>query len=693
MGKIRIAAIIAGLSLASTVRVPIPGQSPMDAGAAAKTRYQGQVAIWYGSHFEDTASHDWGPIKEWNGPFHPLLGEYKTSDPEIVRQHLRWLRRAGVDVIFYDVCRIQPELTLLELPKQKTLQLIVEELSHQEGETRKLQLALWLEKWNANPTAEQYRFGLEYIRERLAQNAFYFRLDGKPLVVTYLNGASSEIDALDREYAPFLTIRRLSPYPNVKGWRYFGPAGDAECMTVNPGADGFMEEAFIAKYVNKQTIDGEAYRRRGRAAVEQRAGGKTFEDQLLKARQVDPKIIFISGWNDWAWCLQIEPAKEYDFQYVDIAARLLGREAETRPYRDRALVRSGADAGPLKIYGDGRPAARYRLDAIDDGRVLRHGDGPGRCDALGAREAIVFAWKDDYFLHYDGAGPKGWLACLATSKDLRNWTKHGPVLDFGPQGQMDSASASSPWVYHDAGRWHMFYLGTPNTSPAPDLVPSFPYVTMKAQSRSPFGPWEKQYGVVPFMTKPGTYYATTASPGHVLRSGSGYLMFFSGSVLSRGIKRTLGIARTNDLDGAWTLDPEPIVPLEEQIENSSLYYEKADKTWWLFTNHIGIDKRGEYTDAVWVYWTHDLAKWDREQKAVVLDGRNCSWSKDGIGMPSVVQVGRRLAVFYDAPGGTSVSHMERDIGLAWLNLPLAPPEPGPGKELRQPFVGPDRLFD
>jgi len=33
-------------------------------------------------------------------------------------------------------------------------------------------------------------------------------------------------------------------------------------------------------------------------------------------------------------------------------------------------------------------------------------------------------------------------------------------------------------------------------------------------------------------------------------------------------------------------------------------------------------------------------------------------------------------VLYDAPGGTSVSHMKRDIGLAWLNLPLIPP---PGK--------------
>jgi hypothetical protein len=94
-----------------------------------------------------------------------------------------------------------------------------------------------------------------------------------------------------------------------------------------------MEFAFITKYVNKQPVDTKALRERGKVVVEQRADGKTFENQLLKARQIDPKLIFISGWNDWACCLQIEPAKEYGFKYVDIAARLLGREAETRPYR------------------------------------------------------------------------------------------------------------------------------------------------------------------------------------------------------------------------------------------------------------------------------------------------------------------------------------------------------------------------
>ena len=63
-----------------------------------------------------------------------------------------------------------------------------------------------------------------------------------------------------------------------------------------------------------------------------------------------------------------------------------------------------------------------------------------------------------------------------------------------------------------------------------------------------------------------------------------------------------------------------------------------------------------------------------QNKAVVLDGKNCTWSKRCIGMPSVVVVGKRLAIFYDAPGGDSTSHMGRNLGLAWLELPLSPPK-------------------
>ncbi|HMK39209.1 MAG TPA: hypothetical protein VK569_07690 [Bacteroidota bacterium] len=345
--------------------------------------------------------------------------------------------------------------------------------------------------------------------------------------------------------------------------------------------------------------------------------------------------------------------------------------------RHSAGENGAAASGPVfKKYSDGRPNASKRIEARDAGVVLRHGDGPDSCDFLGAREAIAFEYKGIYYMHYDGAGPPGWLACLAVSNDLLHWTKRGPALHLGGPDRPDSKSASAPWLYRDGDTWHMFYMGTPHTSPPPDRVPDFPYMTLKARSASPEGPWEKQYDVVPFAPTAGTYYSITASPGFIVRSGDEFLQFFSASIFDErhDTKRTLGIARTKDLNGPWSLDASPIVPLSEQVENSSLYFEPKNSTWFLFTNHIGLDEKGvEYTDAIWVYWSKDLNRWNVNDKAIVLDGQTCTWAKGTIGMPSVVVVGPRLALLYDGREGESTSHMGRDIGLAWINLPLEVP--------------------
>lgn len=326
-------------------------------------------------------------------------------------------------------------------------------------------------------------------------------------------------------------------------------------------------------------------------------------------------------------------------------------------------------------YRDGRPEAIMRLETRDQGVIFRHGRGPGKCDIYGARDVWVYEHEGTYYMHYDAAGPRGWLCALATSKNMTDWKRHGPVLDFGKPGEDDAKSASYGVTFFDGKVWHMFYLGTPNVSPAPDRIPSFPYLTMKAKANSPSGPWIKQKEVIPFRTRPDTYYSITASPGQVVKCGNEYLQFFSATTRKEGnpcVQRTLGIARTFNLEGPWRVDPRPIVPIEEQIENSSLYYQKSDKNWFLFTNHIGIDKH-EYTDAIWVYWSKDLNRWDPKHKAVVLDGENCQWSQKCIGLPSVVVKGSRLAIFYDAPGGNSTSHMKRNVGVAWLDLPLSLP--------------------
>ncbi len=338
-----------------------------------------------------------------------------------------------------------------------------------------------------------------------------------------------------------------------------------------------------------------------------------------------------------------------------------------------ALLSAGCAA--TSRYVDNRPHSALRMNARDHGVVLRHGSGPDSCDVYGARDVWVFKAGTEYLMHYDGAGPQGWLTVRARSADLLNWEIDGPVLALGKEGEEDSKSASYGLTVSDENGWHMFYLGTQFTSPPPDRVPSLPYLTLKAHSRTPHGPWTKQPGIVPLRPAPGTYYSHSTSPGQILERNGEYLQFFSAAMLTDGaIRRTLGIARTRNLDSSWALSPEPILPLEEQIENAALYFEESNDTWFLFTNHVGwYEGEEEYTDAIWVYWSKDIERWDPAHKAVVLDGRNCKWSKRVIGLPSVIRFGDRLALFYDGAKGERKGHTRRDIGLAWMKLPLRIP--------------------
>lgn len=346
-------------------------------------------------------------------------------------------------------------------------------------------------------------------------------------------------------------------------------------------------------------------------------------------------------------------------------------------------MRNEANDSVPPAYPDGRPVARYRMDAEDAGRILEHGQGPDQCDVAGAREASIVLHNGIYHLFYDGAEPGvGWLACLATSRDLKTWQRHGKAFAYGQTGTLDSHTATSPWFIHHDGLWHAYYVGCTRTGRPPDCVPATPYFTLKAEAEQLTGPWRKRYDVQVVTTQPGTYHADSASPGYIFQHDGRFWMFFSsgqnvehspGTITHQ---RTLGMACAPHPDGPWTVLDAPVLPIEQQIENSSLYYEPANGWWFVFTNHVGIDEAGrEWTDAIWMYWSTDPTRWDPSHKAVALDGRNCTWSSRCVGMPSVVRVGDRLAMFYDAPGGDSRSHMNRDIGLAWFDLPLTPPAP------------------
>jgi hypothetical protein len=107
---------------------------------------------------------------------------------------------------------------------------------------------------------------------------------------------------------------------------------------------------------------------------------------------------------------------------------------------------------------DGRPGCQRRYEACDEGVVLEHGRGPGACDLLGARDVTVYAENGGVYLGYDGAGPEGWLACLASSTDLKSWQRHGPILRFGMAGERDRRYAGYPVIGKHEGRYYCYYV-------------------------------------------------------------------------------------------------------------------------------------------------------------------------------------------------------------------------------------------
>ena len=139
----------------------------------------------------------------------------------------------------------------------------------------------------------------------------------------------------------------------------------------------------------------------------------------LDAQPHGPKVLTINAWNEWTEGSYLEPDTVNRLGYLEaLKAVFPPGECDGTTASQPTSARRGTIIVPnpeSKTYSDGRPAAKYRLEAQDQGVVLRHGDGPNQCDVYGAREAIVFKADETYYLHYDGAGPVGWVACLATS--------------------------------------------------------------------------------------------------------------------------------------------------------------------------------------------------------------------------------------------------------------------------------------
>lgn len=74
---------------------------------------------------------------------------------------------------------------------------------------------------------------------------------------------------------------------------------------------------------------------------------------------------------------------------------------------------------------------------------------------------------DEYHMWYSSAtnerGTESFWIAYATSPDGIRWTKHGPVIFPGPDGEWMDKGALSPCVIYDQGLYKMWFVGTMNS--------------------------------------------------------------------------------------------------------------------------------------------------------------------------------------------------------------------------------------
>ncbi len=244
---------------------------------------------------DTNASPPWGP---WNA-FHfwgePLYGYYRSDDPWVLRRHAMLLADAGVDFLVFDTTNA----VIYQDAFMKLCEVFDEQRRHG---TRTPQLSFMVNT-HAGDTAQAVYEAL-YKPGRYPDLWFHWK--GKPLMLCDPEAASEEVReffTLRKAHWPFELVNTHNAwhweatYPQV--YSYDEDPDSPEQVNVSVGQNLHQEDGRV-----EMMSTGHA---RGRSFHQGRMDdrpaaykyGFNFEEQWQRAFELDPEVVFITGWNEW----------------------------------------------------------------------------------------------------------------------------------------------------------------------------------------------------------------------------------------------------------------------------------------------------------------------------------------------------------------------------------------------------------
>lgn len=247
-----------------------------------------------------TASPPWGPKNSFHFWGEPLYGYYRSDDPWILRRHAELLADAGVDFLVFDATNA----VIYEDVILKLLQVLEEQ--RQLGE--RVPQVTFMVNTQAGRTADRI-LQTYYKSSQQAESQhpeLWFQWQGKPLLLCDPAEASPEV-------AQFFTLRKAHwPFELVNthnAWHWEATYPQVYSYDTDPSKP---EEVNVSVGQNLRQSDGRVEmmstgHARGRSfhdgKVDTRPDayqyGFNFEEQWQRALELDPEVVFVTGWNEW----------------------------------------------------------------------------------------------------------------------------------------------------------------------------------------------------------------------------------------------------------------------------------------------------------------------------------------------------------------------------------------------------------
>ena len=440
----------------------------------------------------------------------PLFGYYRTTDTWVLRKHAELLADAKVDGVFFDCTNG----TFTWDASTDSLLCAWDQAQKDGVNVPKIAFML---PFGFN---ENSLYSLRHLYDRLYSKGKYKNLwlhwNGKPVIMAYPHNLTDSEQ--DRAIKEFFTFRPGQPdyvdgpnpaFPNQWGWLENYPQhgyvptsdGSYELVTVGIAQNACPETKGHCSAFNKPGSHSRSYTKR--KGFDPRPDGYlygwNFLEQWDRAYELDPKAVFITGWNEWIagkytrenspWTgdpfsfvdqfdsdrsRDIEPVKTwgdygdvYYLQLVDRVRKFKGTDAQPTVSASVSIMpgqwKKWADVQPF--YASYKGNTRHR-DAKACSQY-HYVNTTGRNDIVGAKVA-----RDDKFVCFyvetaDKLTPStdaAWMRLFidADRNKQTGWQGYDFIVNYrNPMGgkAFVQKSHQNKWIWHNCGEASMSVNG------------------------------------------------------------------------------------------------------------------------------------------------------------------------------------------------------------------------------------------